>query len=358
MKDEKTLFLQLDGKFKYDKNLKTYKFKLIGETNKNLLSEIINYIADPSYDSIFKILFGGENGKARLIDFINSIMFPNEEDDIEKLTYINNEFPILDSKKGKSFILADIVCEIKTKNNKKPFLLCIEMEIGNNGNFSNRLIKYSTSLRNANKFKDCYAIGLYLRNKDEYRGTNCINLIKNKKINLKNINIIDIDINDKICNIDKDEPVIINGKEIGNNGKEYIKLLGIRNWGITDVFKYVLPKISILSENQIFIECLEILGSFSQNALSLLRVDEQSILDDTKIIQDKENIFGAFIAFIQKSDPLKFLNKYNVDLEDYTDDYIKSVLKRQDIKLVNEFVQILKDNNLLSEEVPLSDNSD
>jgi len=352
MEDEKSLFLQLDGNYKYDQKLKKYKFKLIGKTTKMFLSEIINYIADPAYYSIFKILFGGENGKARLIDFISSIMFPNEEDDIEKLTYINNEFHILD---------ADIACEIKTKNNKKPFLLCIEMQIGNNVYFSKRLINYNTYLKNANKFKDCYVIRLYLCNKDEYRGTNFINLIKNKKTkktNLKNINIIDIDINHEIDNIHENEPVIINGKEIGNIGKEYIKLLGIRNWGKTDASKYVLPKIKMLSENEIFIECLEVLGSISQTALLFMRVDEQSIIDDEKKIQDREYIFSAFTLFIHKIDPLKFLKEKNVVLEDYTDDDIKTVLKREEIKLVNEFVQILKDNNLLAEEVSLSNNSD
>ena len=56
----------------------------------------------------------------------------------------------------------------------------------------------------------------------------------------------------------KDEPVIINKEEIDDNGKEYIKLLGIRNWCKRDSSKYALPKLPLLSSNEIFLECLEI----------------------------------------------------------------------------------------------------
>ena len=81
----------------------------------------INYIADPAYDITFKYLFWREEGKERLKDFINSIIFPNKEDEVIKLTYINNEFHKLNSKKCKGVIRTDIVCEIETSEIKNHF---------------------------------------------------------------------------------------------------------------------------------------------------------------------------------------------------------------------------------------------
>ena len=312
-------------------------------------SKTVNYIADPAYDSTFKYLFGREDGKWRLIDFISSIMFPNEEEEIEELTYIANEFAKLDRKKCKGVIRTDIACKIKT--NKRIFLLCIEMQIGNNGSFSKRLFNYGTSLRNDNEFTDCYSIGLYLSVADKYRGTNYVNLIKKKKqkeSKLKFLNVIDIDINDEVYNMMADEPVIINGKEIGNKGKEYIKLLGLRNWAKSDSSKYTLPKISLLSSNPIFIECLELLGSVGQDSISLMKVDEQSILDEKKERQDEIFITHAFDLFMQKKNAIKFLEDNKIDLGDYDSDDISSILLTfGEAEKVNFFIKLLKDNDLI-----------
>ena len=346
MEEENSLFLELEGDYDFSEKLGKYIFNLFDK--QIFRCKTVNYIADPTYDSTFKILFGREDGKERLIDFINSIMFPNEEDEVKKLTYVNNEFPKLNRKKCKGVIRTDIACQIETLKKKKPFLLCIEMQIGNSGSFSKRLFNYSTSLRNDNFFKDCYSIGLYLSINDEYRGSNHINVIKtkNKGYKLNYINIIEIDINDEICNIKNDEPVIINNKQILNNGKEYIKLLGIRNWGSRDLSKYVLPDVSLLSSNEKFVECLKILGSISQNALSLMKVDEQSLLDEEQEKKDRKLIHSAFSLFITGSDPIDYLEK-NVDLKDYSEHYIKSVLEYEKAKYVKNFIKLLNEYNLL-----------
>ena len=145
-----------------------------------------------------------------------------------------------------------------------------------------------------------------------------------------------------------DEPVIINGKEIGNKGKEYIKLLGLRNWAKSDSSKYTLPKISLLSSNPIFIECLELLGSVGQDSISLMKVDEQSILDEKKERQDEIFITHAFDLFMQKKNAIKFLEDNKIDLGDYDSDDISSILLTfGEAEKVNFFIKLLKDNDLI-----------
>lgn len=351
MEEEKSLFLQLEGSSRFKKKLGEYEFDLLDDDYYPFNCKTINYIADPAYDSTFKYIFGREDGKERLKDFINSIMFPNEEDEVTELTYLNNEFPKLDSKKNKGVIRADIACQIETYEAKKPFLINIEIQIGKGSSFSKRLFNYNTSLRNDNSFKNCYSIGLYLSIDGQYRGSNYINSTKTirKEHKLKYINIIEIDINDEIDKIKKDMPVIINKKEILNKGKEYIKLLGIRNWCKRDSNKYIVPKLSLLSSNKIFLECLEILGSVGQNALSLMKVNEQSFFEEEKEKRDREYILSAFSLFLCKQDPIIYLEKNNIDLGDYTENYIKSVLKDQNFKYVKSFISILNENNLLTD---------
>ena len=339
MEEEKTLFLDLLGTYKYKEKSGKYEFELIDDTI--FTSKTVNYIADPAYDSIFKYLFGREDGKSRLIDFISSIMFPNEEEKIEDLTYLTNELA--------EFIRADIACRIKT--DKRTFLMCIEIQIGNNGSFSKRLLNYDNSLRNYNTFKDCYFIGLYLSVENNYRDTNYVNLIKKKNLKqskLKYLNIIVIDINDEVNNMMADEPVIINGKEIVNKGKEFIKLLGLRNWAKSDSSKYALPNISLLSSNLIFIECLELLGSVGQDSISLMKVDEQSMFDEKKEKEDQIYITHAFDLFIEKKNAVKFLKDNKIDLGDYDSDYISSILLTfSEAKEVNSFIKLLKNNELI-----------
>ena len=186
------------------------------------------------------------------------------------------------------------------------------------------------------------------------------NLIKtkNKSDKLEYINIadIDIDINDIIKNIINNEHVIINNKEIKNNGKEYIKLLGIRNWCSRDSSKYILPKLSLLTSNDIFFECLEILGSVSQNALSLMKVEEQSLFDEENEKRNREAIFISYALFLSKSDPIEYLNKNDVDLKDYSEEDIKSILKDQKMEYVNTFIEcLIKEDLLMSSEFNISD---
>ena len=78
-----------------------------------------------------------------------------------------------------------------------------------------------------------------------------------------------------------------------------------------------------------------------------MKVDEQSLFEEEKEQNDREHIILAFGLFLSKTDPLNFLTENNIDLGDYTEHYIKSLLKTQEVQDVNAFIKILNDNNLL-----------
>ena len=71
MEKEKSLFLELEGGSRFIKKLGEYEFGLVDD-DYSFNCKTINYIADPAYDSTFKYLFGREEVKERLKDFINS----------------------------------------------------------------------------------------------------------------------------------------------------------------------------------------------------------------------------------------------------------------------------------------------
>jgi len=352
MEKDNSLFLKL-GAYNYRNQSGIHEFKLMNENS--FLCKIVNYIVDPIYESTFDYLFGPEDGKKRLIDFINSIIFPNKEEKVTTIKYINNEFTKLNKKKCKNVIVTDIACQIEISNKNKPFLMTIELHIGKSDSFSKKIFENKSS-KNDNFFKDSYFIGLYFSIYEEKNDSNNNNLIKTKnkshKLKYTKIADIDIDINDKIKDIINNENVIINNKEIKINGKEYIKLLGIRNWCSSDSSKYILPKLSLLSSNDIFIECLEILGSISQSALSLMKVDEQSLLDEENEKRNREGIILSFAIFVSNLDPIEYLNKNDFDLKDYSEEDIKLVLKDQKEEYVNTFIEFLIKGDLIMSSEP------
>ena len=360
MEKEESYFLRYTGYSEKDEESGKYDFFLkddiIYKTKK------INYIADPCYDSTFKFLFGCENGKNRLIDLLNSIIFPDEDEDDEilELTYVNNEFTKFNKKNNRDTIRADITCKVKTSE-QNEFLICLEMQIGQKYNFTKRLFNYGTSLRNSNKFKDCYSIGLFLSTNRLNRKSNIVNLIKNN--NSKNekilnyMRIIEIDINAEVNNILDDQPIIINNKYINNKGKEYIKLFGIRNWSDNISNRFRIPRIDKVSSNDIFKECLSILSSVNQSQISKMSVDEQSYFDSIKSYKDEAFILVAFDYFLKgkdKKEIFEHFEKYDVDFEELDEFDIKSMLIKEKENNVNNFIQFLKKYNYLEN----SDKSD
>ena len=150
MEKDNSLFLKLGAYYNTNQS-GIYEFKLV---NENPFScKTVNYIADPTYESTFYYLFGPEDGKKRLIDFINSIIYPNKEEKVTNIEYINNKNIKLNKKNCKNVIVTDIACQIEISNKKKPFLMTIELHIGKSDSFSKKFFKYKY-LKNDNFFKD------------------------------------------------------------------------------------------------------------------------------------------------------------------------------------------------------------
>ena len=90
-----------------------------------------------------------------------------------------------------------------------------------------------------------------------------------------------------------------------------------------------------------------ILLILNQNTLSLIKVDEQTLLDEENEKRNREGIISSFALFISDSDPIEYLKEQYVDLKDYTKEDIKTVLKYQKIEKVNSFIELLIEEDLL-----------
>ena len=139
---------------KEDKHEKTCKYILLNQEpyyeEKNLSSQFV----DPSYDPIFKKLFSdgfpfnGKKGIDRLLDLLNSIIFPNEENKkFINIIYNSNESNNLDANK-KGNLRLDISCKgtIFDNNKKDTIIIDIELQLGNDSFIIERLFKYGSSL--------------------------------------------------------------------------------------------------------------------------------------------------------------------------------------------------------------------
>ena len=78
--DDKSIFTRLKGSYKYYNRTKKYYFYL-NNGNKFICEKIIS-LADPTYDTSFKLLFGCNGSEGRLKDILSSFLFPNQEEAI------------------------------------------------------------------------------------------------------------------------------------------------------------------------------------------------------------------------------------------------------------------------------------
>lgn len=355
MEEEESLFLKYLGKSDKDKKTRNYIF--ICKDKTTFKTSQTDKIADPCYDATFKLLFGCEDGKGRLIDLLNSLIFPEdiyEDEEIEELTFVSNKFSKFNEKYNNDKIRADITCKIKTSE-KNEFLICLEIQIGRKYDLDKRLFNYNTCLGNIHQFKDCYSIGLLIFTNKIFSKLENTKLIKNyntkNEESLNSIKIIEIDINSEVNNILNDYPVKINDKIIKNKGKEYIKLFGIRNWCSNNSDRFRIPNIYEVSSNDIFKECLRILSSFNQDDTSLMKLDEQNYFDTINSIKNEGYIDIAYSIFILGIDQNKILNALdscNVDFKGLSDSDIKLMLRKKKENDVNNFIKFLRTNKYIN----------
>ena len=351
--ENKDVFLLLKGTFEYDNNFEKYYFDL--EKNELFPCKNIISIADPIYDSTFKILFGITGAEERLKDLINSFLFPDEDDNkIKKLEYVTNEFQKLDAKNNHGALRTDIACKIKTINDD-IYVISIEIQIWDKGDFTQRLFNYGTSLRNNNSYKNCYAIGISISSQN----SNFVTLkkkIKNNSTDLDYLKTMEIYLKEELENIKLGNEIKINDKKITQRGKEYIKLFGIRLWGKMVGNKYIIPNEEIFFNEKIK-ECINILSNVDNFSLEKMILDEYTYLNELRLSKEegiKEGINEGINEGIIKSAYGVFLINNNIkDFKEYLKDEgivinnkeeIRKILKNKDKTLVEYFINILFNN--------------
>lgn len=209
----------------------SYSFLL---TNyQEIISYTVSKIVDPSYEPIFKKIFeegnnfNNKTGEQRLISFLNSIIFPDEKNDIQiyEIQKLPNESTII--KETSSGILwYDILCKAKCKsifNQKYNKIINIEMQLSCDYNINQRLLDYATSAHK--KYKE-ETIVLCLINKGSDKNdfkTSITSLRKKylegrKIVALNDFKIFVLNLPELINKIKNREQIIIEKKEIKEIG--------------------------------------------------------------------------------------------------------------------------------------------
>ena len=315
------------------KGEKPNEFKYFLKNSKcyNEISEKNTQFVDPSYDSVFKTVFmgseffNGKNGKDRLLNLLNSLIFPKEKGiKFTNLSYNSNESNALTIKKS-DVLRFDISCDatitISDEKNKKSLTIDIEMQIGKDDEIIERLFKYGSSLYRETKKKTMVIAIINHTSKSKNCETQYLTLCKfDSDGNLKEekdfFQIIVINLRQELEKIEKGEKIIIKKKELDENGICWIKLLGIRNWGKNIGDFYVLPK-------NIIFPCEEIKSAYlllkqideiklqryineEEFQISALKskktegIKEHTLTTLIEIFRNKKDLFESLIDFIDK----------------------------------------------------------
>jgi predicted transposase/invertase (TIGR01784 family) len=222
-------------------------------------------VADPSYDQTFKKIFSWDNtvlglsGKDRIMSILNGIFYPDageSDEKIRKVVALPNEHTKFDEKTPLGLLKFDVACRCSCWAEGQPHhvkIFDIEMQTGYEAGFAGRLFDYGGVLRSANDHNHVIILaflnykrigqndswlGLFYRDEDgrptvpvnEVIDTHCVDLVQKAEM-LKN-----------------NHAIKIGGKELGNIGKEWLKLLSMRHWAARwatrtgDTVRYIVPK--------------------------------------------------------------------------------------------------------------------
>ena len=318
-------------------------------------SECIQFV-DPSYDSVFKEIFGEgnvcneKNGNDRLLNLLNSLIFPQQEDKyFTKVTsVINEKGKISKGNKNSGILRFDISCKATLFDNKKKRnkIINIEMQLGKKTGLINRMINYAQSLYNIYKTE---TILIAFMNQDYINDDNdslytkhTIYKSRGEKIkDIDNYKVIIVNLKKEISKHINNEQIYINKKELDLTGICWLKLLGIRQWGKAFNNFYCLPKnVSFPSDEmksafillQKYNE-MELLGFMrteeEDNNLAITYKEEgkkeQILLSLIKIYKEKKEMFDILIDIIDfekttfKSEDIEALIKDNSEKQNFSE---------------------------------------
>ena len=244
----KNKFLLLTGTYEYSSKKGKFVFPLTD--GDSITSKRLKFIVDPTYDSTFKLLFGSNGAEERLKEMLNALLYPGEyPKKIRSLKFIANEMHKLGEQNKKNSLITDIACEIKVDG--QVYVVAIEMQIGDRGSLTKRLFNYGTSLRNNNSFQDCFALGISVSSRVNSNYTKIKKNTYEETVDLDYIKTIQINLDYELSRMGNGDNIQINGKNLLDDGKEFLKLLGLRNWATKNSSnRFALPEWDI-SENSI-----------------------------------------------------------------------------------------------------------
>jgi len=241
----------------------------------------IKLIADPSFSRIFKKLFQPGNpinrisGEDRIMSLINSVLYPGVGIDgykVKKITTVMNDIKDINQPLEPLNVGAlrfEIICRCqcwkgyKNENTIDTFDIIIQMFHV----FADMdgLVKYFSLLKSKRipcnfEFDDNIPLKvlsfLTHNNMDKiphFISETCykhllLNDSHERILNIRNtIDIYAIFLPNELEKCQKNKPIIIDGKELDNIGKEWIKTLSLRLWASAvaldeNVYKYIIPK--------------------------------------------------------------------------------------------------------------------
>ena len=295
---------------------------------------------------ILLIYFGSKGAEERLKEMLNALLYPGiYPKKIRSLKFLPNDINNLIKKKDKNSLITDILCQIMVDG--QEYVVDIEMRIGDRDSLNKRFINYGTSLRNNNSFKGYLTLGISVSSKVQSNYTNQKKKNFNQTTDLDYLKTIQINIDNELKRIENGESVEINGKNLKDDGKEFLKLLGLKNWATEAYgYKFALPEWDI-SDNSKINQCIKNLSEISDSELAQIIMDEQYFED----IQ-KENykagfniglIIGAFENFLKDKENKRafYALKYN-NAQVNGEDEIREILKEKEKSDVDNFIEYLK----------------
>ena len=366
---------------KTETNPKDIEFSEIAKIEKGKLKNEINFIlesgeiitekiescskfVDPAYDSVFKTIFGDGNiidekgGKERLLDLLNSLLFPNEESkcfiDIHS---ISNEKSKITTKQDNSGILRfDISCKAtlyNDKNEKKTKIIDVEMQIGKKTGILPRMKNYAYALFQTYKTE---TILIAFMNQEQIKKENSsqytITFLYDNKGEVieeeQDVDIMIINLKQEIEKNQAKQKIIVRNKELNKVGISWLKLLGIRHWGkISNNKFYFLPKnVCFLSKE--LNTAFKLLQSYDDGQLEKLLRKEEEDRNILKIYEEEGEKIGKMKQILGS-----LLNIFEHKKESFDEmidfiDYEKNDFETKDIEGIisdenkrNEFVKLL-----------------
>ena len=359
MMESKNIFLLLKGTYEYSSKKKKFVFPLLD--GDSITSKKLRHIVDPTYDSTFKLLFGMRGAEERLKALLNAFLYPGIiQKEIESLTYIQNAMHRLNEKNNNNSLITDIACQIMVDDQK--YVVAIEMQLSDRGTLNKRLFNYGTTLRYNNSFTNCLALGISVSSKVESNYTKLQKKTYSHIEDLEYLKTILINVDIELKRMEAGENIQINQQNLEEDGKEFIKLFGIRNWGTKcDDNRFALPGWDI-SENSVINECINILSEITDTKLSRMILDEQ-YFEDIKTENynagmdegmkkgmnegiNKGLIIAAFSIFLEEKEDeraFQILKSNNVQVKE--DEEIKKILQGKKNSDVNDFIEYLNNYN-------------